>query len=41
MSDFWNREEVYKYFGVEESYWDEDFENPEFLRNYISDKENY
>lgn len=39
--DFWNRKEVYAYYGVEESYWDKDFINPETIRNLISDKENY
>ena len=41
MSSFWNREKIYEYFGAEESYWDTDFKNPEMLRGYISDKENY
>lgn len=40
-SGFWNREKVYEYFGVEESYWDRDFDNPDVIRGYISDKDNY
>lgn len=41
LKTFWNREKVYKYYGLEESYWDKDFKNPEKIRGYISDRANY
>lgn len=41
LSSFWNREKVYKYYGVDKSYWDTDFINPTKTRGFISDSEDY
>lgn len=41
LADGWNRETVYPYFGFEQFLSQDDFENPEMIRKYISDSENY
>lgn len=41
LSDGWNRETVYPNFGFEQFLSQDDFENPELIRKYISDSENY
>ncbi len=41
LSNFWNRVRVYEYFGADESYWEEDYDNSESFGCYVSDKENY
>ncbi len=33
----WNRTLVYEYFGADEQLYEEDVENPSYVRNYISD----
>jgi phosphoglycerol transferase MdoB-like AlkP superfamily enzyme len=37
----WNRVAVYNHFGFDEMYFIEDFESPEYIREYISDASNY
>lgn len=34
----WNREAVYSYFGFEETFFLDSFENPEKIRGYVSDR---
>lgn len=41
LADGWNRETVYSLFGFEDFLSQDDFENPEMVRKYISDQENY
>lgn len=41
LADGWNRETVYPLFGFERFLSQDDFENPEMIRKYISDRENY
>ena len=41
LADGWNRESVYENFGFEDFLSQDDFENPEMVRKYISDKENF
>ena len=41
LADGWNRPEVYSLFGFEQFLSQDDFENPEMIRKYISDAENY
>lgn len=36
----WNREHVYECLGFEQFYSEEHYENPEYIRNFISDKTN-
>ena len=37
----WNREEVYKDFLFDKTYWEEDFEGRDRIRGYVSDKGDY
>jgi len=37
----WNRYKVFPYLGFDEIYFSDSFENPEYIRNYISDREAY
>lgn len=37
----WNRVAVYNHFGFDEMHFIEDFESPEYIREYISDASNY
>lgn len=37
----WDRDKVYERFGFDTFYSQDDFENPELIRKYISDRENY
>lgn len=37
----WRRDAVYPKFGFDESIWEEDFEEPEYVREYISDRSFY
>lgn len=41
LADGWNRETVYPAFGFDQFLSQSDFENPEMIRKYISDAENY
>ncbi len=41
LADGWNRPTVYPLFGFEQFLSQDDFENPEMIRKYISDAENY
>lgn len=41
LSDGWNRETVYPLFGFDQFLSQDDFENPEMVRKYISDRENF
>lgn len=41
LADGWNRPTVYSLFGFEKFLSQDDFENPEMIRKYISDKEDY
>ncbi len=41
LADGWNRPAVYENFGFEQFLSQDDFENPEMIRKYISDAENY
>lgn len=41
LADGWNRETVYPYFGFEQFLSQDDFDDPEMIRKYISDSENY
>lgn len=35
----WDRDEVYEYFGFDDTYFIQDFNNPEMIRKYVSDRE--
>lgn len=37
----WDRERVYPLLGLEQSYFLDDFSNPELIRKYVSDKANF
>lgn len=37
----WNRDSVYTYLGFDQSYWKEDFQNPEMVHKRISDAATY
>lgn len=41
LADGWNRPTVYPLFGFEQFLSQDDFENPEMIRKYISDEEDY
>lgn len=41
LADGWNRPTVYPLFGFEQFLSQDDFDNPEMIRKYISDAENY
>ena len=41
LADGWNRPTVYPFFGFEQFLSQDDFDNPEMIRKYISDAENY
>lgn len=41
LADGWNRPVVYPLFGFERFLSQDDFENPQMIRKYISDKEDY
>lgn len=41
LADGWNRPTVYPLFGFEQFLSQDDFENPEMIRKYISDKEDF
>ncbi len=41
LASGWNRDEVYPLLGFEETYFRDDFTNPEIIRKYISDRSSY
>lgn len=41
LSSGWDRINVYNKFGFDEYYFEDDFENPKYIRNYISDESSY
>ena len=41
LSSGWDRINVYNKFGFDEYYFENDFEDPKYIRNYISDESSY